>query len=92
MGLFCSTTLGFLGFCGGRGVLSFIDVIVVVVGFLLLVVVFAKDSLFFSGITGSFLLTIFSFGIVEAAAWMTGIFFGASLVFEFFTCIERPKT
>ena len=91
MGLFCSTTLGFLGFCGGRGVFSFIDVVVVVVG-LLLVVVFAKDSLFFSGITGSFLLTIFSFGIVEAAAWMTGIFFGASLVFEFFTCIERPKT
>lgn len=86
VGLFCSTTLGFFGFCGGRGI------VVLVVGFLL-VVVFDKGPLFFSGITDSFLWTTLSLllGIV-VELWMTGFVFSASSFFEFFMCIERPKT
>jgi hypothetical protein len=95
VGLFCSTTLGFFGFCGGgRSVFSFIVVVVVlVVGFLLVVVFDKCGSLFFSGNKDSFLWTTLSLllGIV-VELWMTGFVFGASSFFEFFTCIERPKT
>ena len=94
VGLSCSTTLGFFGFCGGgRSVFSFIVVVVVLVVGFLLVVVFDKGPLFFSGITDSFLWTTLSLllGIV-VELWMTGFVFSASSFFEFFMCIERPKT